>query len=302
MRYFLGIDVGGTKIRCAIVTFQKREAHVAASWKIPTPRGRDEFLEAIGGAIERAPGEADQGALAGVGLGAPGIISADRTTVVIASNTPQINDLAIASWVEENFSLPSALENDSNLFVFAEAHLGAAKEYKRVLGLTVGTGVGGGLINNGKIVSGAHGTAGEIGHMVIVAGGRQCSCGGEGHLEEYVSHRSFVREGGADPPDIENDARAGDARAKEIYEKAGTYLGAGIASAINLWDPEVVVVGGGIGNAGDLLLDPAREALKKDVLSPVAKEKIAIKKAHFGKAGGAVGAAYLVARTIQEES
>lgn len=289
----LGFDIGGTNTRCVVVAYDKKRFRVITSWSFSTPRTRRSFLYAIEQAVVEAKKKLGRQKLVGIGIGVPGPLSADRTKILAASNAPQIYRLALPAILQKRFRIPVRMENDADVFALAEAWFGAGRGFKRVLGVTVGTGIGSGLVVDGHIDRGAHGSAGEIGHMVIEAKGRKCSCGGRGHLEEYVSHRAFLRETGMTPKDLLFKARQGNAQARRFYLQFGETLGLGIASAVNLWDPDIVVVGGGIGQAGELLLGPVRRRAKKEILSPLARRALKIKPAKFGKYSGAIGAALL---------
>lgn len=292
--FAVGVDIGGTNMRLALVAVRGRRLSLRAAWRFPIPKTRAVFLEALLSSVFRARTIAGREKIAGIGIGVPGPLASDRTRVLVTPNAPQINRLALPAWIYRRLRMRAVMENDADLFTFAEARFGAARGFSRVLGVTVGTGLGAGLVEGGRMIRGAHGAAGEMGHMVLVANGRRCSCGGRGHLEEYVSHRAFVREGGADPKDLVRRARRGERAAKAVFTSIGAFLGLGISSAVNLWDPDIVVVGGGIGNAGNLLLVPARKAMRREIISPVVRHAIRVRRAKFGRFGGAIGAALLL--------
>src|SRR3989344_2458137 len=292
--FSFGVDIGGTNMRCVLVAVRRGRLSLRAAWRFPIPKTRAAFLEALSNSAFRARTIAGREKIRGIGIGVPGPLASDRTRVLVTPNAPQINRLALPVWIQRRLRMRAVMENDADLFTLAEARFGAARGFFRVLGVTVGTGLGAGLVEGGRMVRGAHGAAGEMGHMVLVANGRRGSCGGRGHLEEDVSHRAFMREGGADPKDLMRRARRGERRAKATFDSIGAFLGLGISSAVNLWDPDIVVVGGGIGNAGNLLLIPARNAMRREIISPVVRRAIRVKHAKFGRFGGAIGAALLL--------
>ena len=289
-RIAFGVDIGGSKIRYAVLLC-KPQIKIVNAWTVPTPKAKLGLVKELSEALAKAATITHHRPKT-IGIGLPGPLSADLQRVVKAQNTPQLAGLSRV-WLSRKLKVRVVFDNDARAFTFAEALLGAGKRYKRVLGITVGTGVGGGLVQNGRLETGAHGSAGEIGNMVIEYMGLACTCGGRGHLESYIAHRAFVMYAGKDAKSVEQDARAGSAKAKRVYEKVGTFLGIGIASAVNLWDPDIIVVGGGIGNAGDLLLRPARTAARRELASPIAKKRLKIVKAHLGHAAGAIGAALI---------
>ena len=184
------------------------------------------------------------------------------------------------------------MENDVNCFTLGEALVGAGKGAETVLGITLGTGVGGGIVIDGRIYRGAFGAAGELGHMTIKFDGPRCSCSSFGCLEEYCSERFFLKKGGL-PQKFYDDAEKGDKKALKIYNEYGKYLGIGLANVINLLDPEVIVIGGGIANAYKLFVKEMEKEIRKRVISPVSKKYVKIKKAALNGLGGAVGAALL---------
>ena len=197
--------------------------------------------------------------------------------------------------MRERHGLPVALDNDANAAAIAEWQVGAARGARDVVMLTLGTGVGGGLILDGKPYRGATGSGAELGHIVLEPGGPPCGCGGFGHLESFAAGPAADRVArslygdGSNAHDLVNRARKGEAEAVEALAGVGRYLGAGIASFVNVFEPEVVVVGGGFGAAGELLLAPAREVVAVEGLEP-ARDNVRIVEAELGVEAGVIGA------------
>jgi glucokinase len=199
--------------------------------------------------------------------------------------------------MRERHGLPVGIDNDANAATMGEWHAGAAKGVRNVVMLTLGTGVGGGLILDGRPFRGTTGVGAELGHIVIGLDGPPCSCGGHGHLESYASGRVADRAArelygeGSEGQELVTKAKEGHAKAVEALAEIGRHLGAGIASLVNVFEPEVVVVGGGFGSsAGELLLGPAREVLAVEGLEPL-RDTVRIVPAQLGFHAGVIGAA-----------
>ena len=186
------------------------------------------------------------------------------------------------------------MENDANCFALAEAIIGAGKNSETVIGITLGSGIGGGIVIKKKIYRGAFGSAGEIGHMVIKSGGFKCSCGSSGCFEKYASEKFFKRKSKLLPLELEKKAKKGDKKAKRIYLEFSQNLGIGLTNIINILDPDIIVIGGSIAKAGSLILNPAKKEVKKRVLSPQSKKSVKIRVAKLGEFSGAIGAALLL--------
>lgn len=216
-----------------------------------------------------------------VGVGVAGIIQEGK--VIKSPNLSILDNQDLKSTFGQIFDKEIRFDNDVNCFLRAESRLGAAQGLKNVVGITLGTGVGGALLIDGKIYQGAHDSAGEIGYMIIE---------GENTLEDLVSGRGFRRLSDKGPEELAQAARAGDKEAQRVFNEIGRYLGRGLGNIVNLVDPEAIVLGGGIVLTGDLLLEPAREELKKLILSPSAKE-VRLLFGQFKEYSAALGAALL---------
>ncbi|WP_139981166.1 ROK family glucokinase [Nocardioides litoris] len=306
-----GIDVGGTKIAGAVVD---PEGHVVDEHRVVSPADSADAVEdAIAGLILELAGRHE---LVGVGIGAAGYVDAARSTVMFAPNIAW-RDEDLRSEVEARVHLPVVVENDANAAAWGEFVFGAASEAHDMLMVTIGTGVGGGIVSNGALFRGGFGAAAEIGHLRVVPGGRICGCGNHGCLEQYASGTALVREtralavtpaaadllerAGGDParidgPMITAAAAEGDAFAVAQVAEVGTWLGEAIASLAAVLDPGSVVVGGGVSEAGELLLEPVRDAFTQQLAGRGHRPVPTIVAASLGNRAGVIGAADLARR------
>jgi glucokinase len=284
----IGVDLGGTKILAGVVA---RDGAIGRTIEIATPDGTQaEVLAAIDGVV------ADllvDGAAA-IGYGVP--LNIDRRTGVAlrAVNLP-LHQVHFPDRARERFGLPAGVENDGNAAALAEWRLGAGRGASDLVMLTLGTGVGGGVVIDDHLYRGWA----ELGHVVVVAGGQPCqgNCHGRGHLEAHASGLAADRAAAAifgrtaDAPVLVERAREGDAAAIAALEEIGRLLGAAIGSLANIFDPDVVIVGGGFGAAaGDLILEPARVAARAEAIQP-ADETLRVVEAELGEEAGLIGAA-----------
>ncbi len=284
----IGVDLGGTKILAGLVT---RDGAIGRTVEIPTPDGEQEqVLAAIDGVVSNLLAD---GAGA-IGYGVP--LNIDRRTGVALSavNLP-LHAVHFPNLARERYGLPAGVENDGNAAALAEWRLGAGRGVSDLVMLTLGTGVGGGVVLDDHLYRGWA----ELGHVVVVAGGQPCqgNCHGRGHLEAHASGHAADRAAAAlygpkaDAPLLVSRARDGDGAAIDALAEIGRLLGAAIGSLVNIFDPDVVIVGGGFGAAaGDLLLDPARGAARAEAIQP-ADETLRIVEAELGEEAGLIGAA-----------
>jgi glucokinase len=289
----IGIDVGGTKILAGIV---ERDGTVLESRERPTPTDSQEILlEALEGVVRTLL--ADHPEVAAVGFGIPSRIDQRSGSAVASTNVP-LADVPFRARMGERFQLPVGLDNDANAAAIAEWAVGAGRGTSNLVMLTLGTGVGGGVVIGGKPFRGSTGAGVELGHIVIDVDGPPCqgTCTGRGHLEALVcggaADRLAVEVVGphARARDLVRSARAGDRRAAEAVRQAGRSLGSGIATLVNIFEPEVVILGGGFtSGAADLLLPAVREMLAREALEP-ARDHVRIELAQLGVEAGLVGA------------
>ena len=235
--------------------------------------------------------------MAALGIGIPSRIDQRRGRSISAVNLP-LEGVDLRDRMRETHGLPVGIENDANAAAIGEWKAGVARGASNVVMLTLGTGVGGGLIVDGRPFRGSTGSGAELGHIVIDVDGPPCPCGGHGHLESYacgpVADR-IARElfgPGSDAEDLVSRAGDGDAAAVDALGGIGRKLGAGIATFVNVFEPELVVVGGGFGAAGELLLEPAREVVAREGLEP-GRDAVRIVEAELGVDAGVIGAAMI---------
>lgn len=305
-----GIDVGGTKIAGGVVD---GEGRILEELKVESPaEDVDAIEDAIAGLVTELAGRHE---VASVGVGAAGYVDNARARVLFAPNLAW-RDLDLKAELEERVQLPVVVENDANAAAWGEFAFGAGKDVDDLLLVTVGTGVGGGIVLDGKLHRGAFGVAAEIGHMRVVPDGILCGCGNHGCLESYGSGSALVREaraaaaGGSllardlldraggdieaiNGPLVTEAAQAGDGFAVDLLADLGTWLGEGIASLAAVLDPAMVAIGGGVSEAGDLLIDPLRVAFGKQLTGRGHRPVAEIRKAQLGNRAGLIGAADL---------
>ncbi len=286
----IGIDVGGTKIAAGLVD---AGGTVSARRRAVTPG--DDAEAAADVVLETIRDLQRQGDVAGVGIGVPGFV--DRATGEVLV-TPNFSWPArpMAAWLAETTGLPVVLENDATAAAWGEYRFGAGAGHDEVLTITVGTGIGGGLVLAGAPYRGAHGMSAEVGHLRVVPGGLPCGCGSHGCWEAYASGTALTRRGRelgyADGGAVTAAARDGDDKAVALLGEIGDWLGQGLASLVNVLDPGVVVVGGGLVDAGPLLLEPLRASLSAH-LSGGTRPAPPVVPALLGNDAGLVGAADL---------
>ncbi len=309
----VGIDVGGTKVLAAEVDDTGRVLRTA---RRETP-GRLVDVRLVEDALTEALEElADARPVAAVGLAAAGFVDAQGERVRFAPHLPWRDD-PVRSRLAERWGTRVALDNDANCVARAEAAYGAARGAASALVITLGTGIGGAVLLDGVVVRGRNGMAGEFGHMQVVPEGQPCECGRRGCWEQYCSGNELVRivraELGRMPtildelcdgdparltgPMVSQAAEQGDLLARRAFGSVGDWLGVGVANLVAAFDPEVVVVGGGVSAAGDRLLEPARAALSRSVVGAGHREVPPMLLARFGPEAGTVGAADL-ARSV----
>jgi glucokinase len=290
----IGVDLGGTKILAGVV---ERDGTIVRRHERPTPQDSQEHVLAE---LEAAVAELADESVVAVGFGAPSPIDQEKGVVVRCVNVP-LEDAPLRDRMRERFGVPVGLDNDANAAAVGEWRAGAGRGEDDVVMLTLGTGVGGGVISGGRPFRGRNGAGAELGHVVIVHGGRPCqgACTGHGHLEAYVSGSAATeaaREAfgpSADAHRLVRLGNEGDAKAKELLEEVGHYLGSGIGSFVNVFGPQLVVLGGGFGVAAyEYLAGPAEEVARREALEPM-RTALRLAKAELGTAAGLIGAAFV---------
>jgi glucokinase len=306
----VGVDIGGSKLLAGVVT-----AHGEVLEKVrrdsPTKSPR-----AVEDAIVDTVRELSERHLVGaVGIGAAGFVDAARASVLFSPHLAWRNEpLRDAVW--RRLRLPIVVDNDANAAAWAESRFGAAAGHRHVLCITLGTGIGGALLLDGRVFRGANGMAGEFGHMQVVPGGHRCECGNRGCWEQYASGTALVRDArelvqadspvahhlrdvvGGDVnaltgPLVSEAARQGDPAAVEIMRDVGGWLGVGLAGLTAAFDPDCIIVGGGVSAAGELLLGPARESFGRTLTGRGFRTEPPVVAAHLGPDAGFIGAADL---------
>ena len=308
----LAIDLGGTKIIAAIVSSQ---GQVMAREYHPTLAGEgpqsviDRILSAIDQLLRVR--NIDPSQLNSISIASAGAIDLDQGLVTSSPNLPGWHDIPLRDIVNRKYRVNTLLINDASAAALGEYHFGAGKGVNNLIYLTVSTGIGGGIIINGELYLGPSGSAGEIGHMTIDINGPRCSCGNIGCLETLASGTAVAREairriGQGEESSltdmvegkIENitaekvgvAAQGGDSLASDVISEAATYLGVGMVNLVNIFNPEMIIVGGGVAQMGDLLLEPARQVVKERAFQLSARA-VRIVSAQLGDSAGVLGAA-----------
>jgi glucokinase len=291
----VGVDIGGSKVLALLV----RDGQVLDRAVRSTPDRStspaqlgDVLVEAVDALTRSRP-------VTAVGVGAAGLVDRDRRTVRFAPHLSW-RDEPLADRLENRLGLPVVLDNDANAALWAEHRFGAARQSADVVLVALGTGIGGALLLGGRLVRGRNGMAGEFGHAQAVPGGRPCPCGRSGCWEQYCSGRALARfaaEAGVplEGAELTAAAAAGDPVALGAFAEVGRWLGSGIADLVAALDPELVVVGGGVAAAGELLLAPARAAYQATLLAGPYRRAAPLVAAALGPEAGALGAADLAA-------
>lgn len=313
MKYFIGIDLGGTNIKAGVVN-ENYEIIAKATCKTNLPRPAEDICADMAKvsleAVEKAGLTVDD--IECIGIGTPGIAnSADG--VIEYSNNLGFDNVPVVELMRKHIDKPVYVENDANAAAYGEFVAGAAKGANNAVAITLGTGVGGGIIVNGKIYSGSNFAGAEIGHMVIEVDGPQCTCGRKGCFEVFSSATGLIRmtkeameadkqslmwEMSKEDDHISarlafNAMRAGDKSATEVVNKYIKYLAAGITNTINIFQPDILCIGGGVCNEGDPLLVPMKELVAKEVYTRASKKNTQIVIASLGNDAGIIGAAFL---------
>ncbi len=323
MKYVIGIDIGGTNVKGGVLT-QDGEVLKSYSIKTDAKNGAEDVLNRIKELVEVMLKENNisKEDVIGAGMGIPGPVNTDTGIVNFCPNMIGWENFPAAKLMTEKTGIKFKVGNDVNVITMGEYWKGAARGYKNVLGITLGTGIGGGIIINGNLVSGISGAAGEVGHLKVEENGKLCGCGQYGCWEAYASATGLIREtmsrlmvntntsiwaefdkdmsdykdkdmANLEAKHIFDAAKKGDRLAMELVDFEVRYLALGVASLINVINPEIVVIGGGISLAGDILFDKLKTKLKENTLK-VALDAVKIVPAELKNDAGVVGAAALV--------
>lgn len=306
----IATDLGGTNMRAATIDRQGR-IHERIKQHTPKAEKASEIVSAIVGAVRECERRTDQhGAqISAVSVVVPGTVQIEQGVVIKAPNVPSLDGFRLAAALESELPWPAVLENDANAAAVGEMWMGAGRNRRTIICLTLGTGVGGGIILDGELWRGVDGSAGELGHIGIEPfGGVACTCGSRGCLEVYASATAIVRMTREARPrypksplhtseeltakGIYEQGVRGDELALEVFRRMGIYLGVGLASFINIFNPELIVIGGGVADGWDLFIDHAREQIAERAF-PLPVRRAEIVRAERGDDAGLLGAAHI---------
>lgn len=305
----IGVDIGGTKIAAGVVD---EEGSILETCKVPTPSTPGGVIDAIADTVRTVSATHQIDA---VGIGAAGYVDDKRATVLFAPNINWRHE-ALKDKVEQRVGLPVVVENDANAAAWGEYRFGAGQGHDDVVCITLGTGLGGGIIIGGKLHRGRFGVAGEFGHIRVVPDGLLCGCGSQGCWEQYASGRALVRyarqraaatpenavillglgDGTVDAIEgkhISEAARKGDPVAIDSFRELARWAGAGLADLASLFDPSAFIVGGGVSDEGDLVLEPIRKSFRRWLVGGQWRPHAQVLAAQLGGEAGLVGAADL---------
>ena len=307
----LGVDLGGTKILTAVVNSQGKMLSIDHSCT-PAAEGPDAVMQSIVESTGRALDQAEIAIyeLDAIGIGAAGLSNPETGIIFTSPNLPGWRDVPLRDVIEKRLGKKTFLINDANAAALGEFYFGAGRGSRNFIYITISTGIGGGIIIDGKIYTGATGAAGEVGHMTIDVNGPLCNCGNKGCWEILASGTALAREAKHRIKDgvktsildyvdgdmekvtarvIHTAAQQGDSLAKEVIARTGYYVGIGLANLINIFNPEMIVIGGGLSNIGDMLLGPAFEEAGKRAYRE-AFEVVRFAPAELGRNSGVLGA------------
>lgn len=304
MRKAIGIDIGGTKINFAIVN---EDGSLENKFRIPTPAfaGREEFMDTLEVNIEEL---LEKYEVCGIGVGVPGLQDVENGIAIFAGNCPALKDTPVVEMLQRKFNMPVYIDNDVRVATLGEFWFGAGKNAETLICITLGTGIGSGIIIKGKLWRGTNYVAGEIGHTRLRENWLSSTLGMDGTLEAISSgpaiataYEKLIKgekmDGMVDTSlkasEVADKAKSGDEMALRVFQEAGYYLGIGVANYVNIINPELVIIGGGLADVGDLLLKPAYITYQK-YATEVAKRICRITMAELGNDAGVAGAGAMV--------
>ena len=317
----LGVDLGGSKILSAAVNargeIRSRDLSIT-----PAAKGPEAVIQAMLASIERAIGQAGitKAQLEAICIGAPGLSNPETGIVFTSSNLPGWKNVPLREIIEDKMGAKTLLINDANAAALGEMYFGAARGARNFIYITVSTGIGGGIVIDGEVYAGDRGTAGEIGHMTIDTNGSKCNCGNTGCWETLASGTALAREarkriksgaetaileyagGDIDKLNAEAVYRAsqqGDALARELIARTGYYLGVGLTNLINIFNPELIIIGGGLSRIGDMLLEPAYKVAEERSYR-AAFDSVRFARPALGGDSGVIGAAAYAYRKMEK--
>lgn len=309
MDMYIAVDIGGTQIRVAV--YPKGEQRPYKQKRIPTQGGNMSPLDRLIGLVAELWPVEDR--VCAIGMAAPGPINPQLGVIYYAPNIPGWEKLPLAQILQERFGVPVLLGNDANLAALGEWRYGAGKGHHDLLYMTISTGIGGGVICDDRLLLGAHGLAAELGHVTVLPDGPLCGCGHRGHLEAVASgtaiERYVAEQLAQGVPsslaefrtpsgrDISMAAEQGDPLAKAALARAGTFIGYALGDYLHIFNPSIIILGGGVSRSGPFLIEPLRAAIAEQVISPQYLHGLVITTAELGDNAGLMGALAL-AETI----
>lgn len=305
-RFIIGIDLGGTNLKCALLD-SSLKIKAKNSFSTKSFNNKLKLIEGIAGSINSFISDhgLSKAAILGVGLGVPGPVDTFRGIVHFFPNIPGWKNVELKKILEQKTKLPIAVDNDAKLMALAEHKCGAAFGYKNALCLTLGTGVGGGLIINDALFRGPDNAAGELGHLPINENGPLCGCGSRACLESYIGNNIIAKEArkifgkNISLEDVSRLAASNNARAVKLWERVGARLGVALSGIVNLLNLDAVVIGGGVAAAGKILFNSVSQTIALRAMSVQAK-RVKIFKAKLGVDAGLIGAGYLVKERLSK--
>ena len=309
----LAADLGGTNLRMAVINSYGDIVHRS---KVCTPQSgrREDVLDAITASVEQCVAEtSDGGSVVAFGAAVPATVNSRDGVILRSPNLPVLNGFEFTSVFSEKLGLPVVLENDANSAAVGENWKGASRGIQNSICVTLGTGVGGGIIIDGTLLRGVDGTAGEIGHIAVEPKGYPCGCGSRGCVEQYSSaigiknlavemagrfpNNRLSGEGDITPLKVYEAGKAGDKLSIEVFRSFGTYLGIALGGLVNVLNPEAIVIGGGVSAGWDLFIEPLREEIFRRAFRHPA-ERVRLMRSELGDDAGILGAAFLASESV----
>jgi glucokinase len=300
MKFIIGVDLGGTNIKFGL--FDDR-LKLVDKQILNTARfkGKQQLIEILASGINDiiAKNGLEKKDIRGVGLGLPGPVDFKKGIVYFFPNIPGWKKVPLRKILKDKLGLPVYLDNDVKVMALAEYNLGAAKKFKNVVCITLGTGIGGAILTEGRLYRGSGNAAGEVGHIPINENGPKCNCGGKACIEAYVGNRRILAKAKKalrreiSLEELTRLARQGNRQARKIWQDVGTKLGVALTGVVNFCNPDCIVVGGGVANAGKILFDQIKKTIKERAMALQAGE-VKVVRAALGENAGMIGAAILV--------
>jgi glucokinase len=310
MAHLVAVDLGGTNLRAALFTDETPPPLKISKQPTPASEGVEAVIKSLIATIEEVMMEDQQPAC--IGIGAPGPLDPSRGVIIEAPNLPGWENIALAEKIERHFEIPVILGNDANLAALGEWRHGAGHGAANLIYLTISTGIGGGIIINNQLLLGEQGVGAELGHVTIDPAGPICSCGQPGHIEAVASGTALAEQaidalnsgrtsslqsiwetGKLTAKDVGRAAQAGDELACDLVERIGKTIGRYVADLTHIFNPEIIVIGGGVSQLGELLFNPIRAGVRKFALSPIYYQHLEIVPAALGDDAGLIGAMVL---------